>query len=172
MVGSRQVVQSRSKADVVDRFFSWGETTFCPHDAVKDSIPLQEDNLDYVFNHMESFICREDVTESPSNPPATLERENSLVEACKNVQAKLIKRNEMKAIPSCHKSKSAVGERRDILDYCFDHLESFACGEKATGSFGLIDVTQRGAKKPSTTPPKEEIEDEVHLYYRPTQQET
>lgn len=179
MVGSRHV-QSRSKTDVIDRFFSWGETTFCPHDAVKDSIPLQEDSLDYVFDGVESFVCRNGAAndEMPIGQPLTLQRDNSLIEACNSIQAKFVKTKTKTAKETTttaaaeRRDIKPIGERGDILDFCFEHVESYACGERATGELNLTDMTHRGTrttrKSPSPTP-KEEAEDEVHLYYRPNQ---
>jgi hypothetical protein len=179
MVESRRVVQSRAKSDVIDRIFSWGEATFCPYDAMKDSIPLQEDNLDYVFDHVESFVCREDVTESeiPTGRPMTLQRDNSLVEACNSLQAKFIEKKTLQDTTTLQHDIQPIGERGDILDYCFEHVETYACGEKATGSLDFMEKTHRGTRTIKTSPSpspslKEELEDEVHLYYRPNHVES
>jgi hypothetical protein len=173
MVGFRPV-QSRSKADVLDRFFSWGESTFCPHDAVKDSIPLQEDNLDFVFEHVESLVCREDVTEEKMarGQTVSLQRDNSLIEACNSIQAKIVKRTSASGAKTSQRDGKPIGEKSDILDYCFDQVESYACGEHATGTLVLTEMTPPGGREPinkgASPSPKEEIESEVHLYYRPS----
>merc|ERR1711865_842081 len=55
----RRYVQSRSKEDVIERFFTWGETACCPAMAVDDLLEEQKDPdvLDYVFDNVESFTC-------------------------------------------------------------------------------------------------------------------
>jgi hypothetical protein len=171
MVGSH-LVPSRSKSDMIDRFFSWGEKTFCPHDTVKNTIPLQEDNLDFVFEQVESLVCREDVMEDKQTrgQPVTFKRDNSLVEACNSIQAKLVKR---KSSPEMETSKrrngKMMGEGRDVLDYCFDHVESYACGENATGTLVLTEEkSRRGTETVVSPSPMEDIESEIHLYYRPS----
>jgi hypothetical protein len=171
MIGSRPVhVQSRSKSDVIDRFFTWGETTFCPHEAIRDIIPLEEDNLDFVFEHVELLVCRENVAEVKMSRghPVTIQRDNSLIEACNSIQAKIVKSKET----SLRRDDKPVGDKRDVLDYCFDHVESYACGDNATGNLDLTEKNShpfRETIKTSASPsPKEEMEDEVHLYYRPS----
>jgi hypothetical protein len=173
MVGSHPV-QSRPKPDVLDRFFSWGESTFCSHDAVKGTIPLREDNLDFVFEHVESLVCREDVAadKMPRGQALKLERDNSLIEACTTLQAKIVKKKSAWEVePSQRRDGKPTGEKRDVLDYCFDHVESYACGENATGSLVLKEKThrRRQTNKTVVSPSlKEEVEDEVHLYFRPS----
>lgn len=163
MTGSRRV-QSRSKEDVIERFFSWAEDAVC-RDNVKEFAP-EEDNLDYVFDNVESFVCRGDDAvskESSDVRPMTLQRDNSLTEACNSVSSKF------KARSSRAPSLKPVGEKGDILDYCFDQVESYTCGEDATGELELLPKNYRGKRVPSSASSiaDEGAEDQIQLYYRP-----
>jgi len=143
--------------DVIERFFSWGETAFCAPRSIeslaneKAEVP---DVLDYVFEHVESFTCTEG-PESESYEPQqykspheqllhqqlvrrkqgyvgsvkdssfdlSLRRENSLVESGSNGVPYIL--------PTTRNPSSIerFGQDGDILDYCFDHVESFVCTE-------------------------------------------
>lgn len=178
MLGSRRV-QSRSKIDVIDRFFSWGETTLCPHDAMKDSFPLEEDNLDYVFNSVESFACREDIVAEDdqyltTGQARTIQRDNSLIEVCSSISAKLNKNLPRNNNTSQQRQIKPIGESGDILDYCFDNLESYACGEEATTE--VVKNTKKPRRFTSRVTDVKclsssgsEADNEVLLFYRPNQ---
>jgi hypothetical protein len=156
-------VQSRSKEDVIDRFFSWAEEAVC-----RDvSISEEEDKLDHVFEHVESFVCRGDDTPPPKETVKgdhmALHRDNSLLEACNSVSSKF------KARKQHAPSLKPVGEKGDILDYCFDQVETYACGEGATGDLDLLPKSRSGIRLTSSASSIADVggEDEIHLYYRP-----
>mmetsp|Transcript_29816 Transcript_29816/g.55936 ORF Transcript_29816/g.55936 Transcript_29816/m.55936 type:complete len:183 (+) Transcript_29816:176-724(+) len=177
MTGSVRV-QSRSKTDLIDRIFEWSEGALCPHHVTPESTPPEETTLDYVFEHVESFVCREDVPQDElaeqegqrghSYQLPSLQRDNSLVEVCDGVPEKL---------NTTRINVKPMGEKGDLLDYCFEHVESYACGEAATGELDLTGNSGRegSSAKMRLKPGKmysqssAEMEDEVQLYYRPPQ---
>lgn len=164
---SRRVVQSRSKDDVIERFFSQFEVTLCPYILTENSKVLNEDApvLDYVFESVESFTCAEDAPHllleeaagmatddgDQHRQPHTLQRDNSLVEPCpQGFPVTLETRRRGGKITSTttgnnKKKIQPLGKEGDLIDYVFDRTEAYACGpEAATGQL-LVEpaTTQR-----------------------------
>lgn len=144
----------------------------CPT-AVQESIPAKEDELDYVFDHVESFVCRgDDVTQgrndTPSGQPRSLTRDNSIIDnnsileaACQSVSSKYKKKTQRA------RSVKPMGEKGDILDLCFDQVESYACGE-ATGELDNLPSRNQGTRSSIVSSlPENEPEDEIQLYFTP-----
>jgi hypothetical protein len=166
------LAQTRSDFGAIERFFEWSESTLCPHpDVTKDSVPPEETALDYVFEHIESFACRDEIPkeeETTQNPSLTLARENSLVEYAKGRPNAL--KNERQQV-------NKFGEDGDLLDYCFEHVESYACGQAATGDLDLSgkSSTRRAStgkdrnREKTRMVPGCDSEDAIQLYFRPEQ---
>jgi len=143
-------VNGRSSNDVLERFFEWGEAAFCPGLMYKpDELPEnfgEPDVLDYVFEHVESFTCRDNGPEGSGievgdkgllvkegnkgvgnnsfDENFSLVRDNSLVErdGTNGRPTRLATtRKSPKIVP--------LGQEGDLLDYCFEHVESFVCNE-------------------------------------------
>ena len=163
MVGSQRHVQSRSKEDVIDRFFTFFEAKVC------SDIPVSEepDRLDDVFEKVESFACRGDdgvvPTDSSDIQPRMLNRDNSmmdnsLIEACNSVSSKW-KQKSFRA-----PTLKPVGEKGDIVDVVFGQVESYTCGE--TGELDFVPQQPRGSHRVSAAN-SIVADDEVQLYYRP-----
>ena len=163
MTGSRRVVQSRSKDDVLERLFGFIESKTCSD----VQVPAEEDALDDVFNHVESFVCRgEDAvpTEGSDNQPMMLQRDNSLIEACNSVSSKFKLRSPR--VPSLQ----PVGEKGDALDVLFDNAESYMCGENATGELDVGAGKPRGTGAVTSSASsivEDEADGQIQLYYRP-----
>ena len=147
----------RSQKDALDSFFEFTERLMCPIDDGDNSnnkmknrraktqqsalVPNEpdEDLLDYTFNAVESFTCVDDGGRSgrdghyhngyprhggpaPSEP-SYLTRDNSLVESLPGNAG---------GPPSS--SSRAIQKRRtnrdgDVIDYVFEHVESFVCAD-------------------------------------------
>lgn len=127
------VSQSRSKCDFMEQFFSWSDTVFCRHHTSTGTIPfskpdgkLNDDNmLEFVFENAESFTSC--VPPSDGNGKSLLlpddkndnynpnnEDHNSLFEQGQGQgQGRAVRQS------SDH----------DLLDFCFDHVESLVCTE-------------------------------------------
>mmetsp|Transcript_24539 Transcript_24539/g.27423 ORF Transcript_24539/g.27423 Transcript_24539/m.27423 type:complete len:121 (-) Transcript_24539:308-670(-) len=76
-----QIIQSRSNSDVIERFFSWSETAFCPHHT--ENIPFSnsdgrkdEDILEYVFDNVELFTCAAPPTDDGNGKPVMADKRN------------------------------------------------------------------------------------------------
>ena len=192
--GSPQV-QSRERVDFIDRFFEWSEGALCPHHVTEEYISPEENSLDYVFEHVESFACKggddddDDGVVDPYNTVAAgqypsasplVARDNSLVESYKGGQPN-------KFAPQLNNSsraavnKAPLGTKGDLLDYCFENVESFTCGDAATGNLEdeVLQQKQRRGVSFQTSPVlarsqsmtelnHHEPEDHIQLYYKPT----
>eukprot|EP00751_Fragilariopsis_kerguelensis_P009309 CAMPEP_0170790850 /NCGR_PEP_ID=MMETSP0733-20121128/20754_1 /TAXON_ID=186038 /ORGANISM="Fragilariopsis kerguelensis, Strain L26-C5" /LENGTH=374 /DNA_ID=CAMNT_0011138587 /DNA_START=46 /DNA_END=1170 /DNA_ORIENTATION=- len=138
-----RIVQSRSKTDVIERFFSWSETTFCPHHTGK--IPFSqadgrkdEDMLEYVFDNVESFTCAAPpLTDRNGKQPVLADKRNSNSNNTSNNNTNTHYLNEDEnslveegQVPLQGRPRRAVRHSGDdMLDYCFDHVESLVCTE-------------------------------------------
>lgn len=134
--------QARSQ-DALERFFSGWESAFCAPrsiEALSNEVVVEPDVLDYVFEHVESFSCADESLmndpfyhrTSPNRPQKgfmdgptdsfdlSLKRENSLVEQGPNGAPVYVATPTGRAI-------SRFGEEGDLLDYCFEHVESYVC---------------------------------------------
>jgi hypothetical protein len=173
-------VQSRDRVDFIDRFFEWSEGALCPHHVTKEYISPEENSFDYVFEHVESFACNDGgndgIVESKTNaeaypytghPSPLAARDNSLVDTYKGDQPKKFVSPRNSSVVA----KPVLGKKGDFLDYCFENVESFACGDAATGD--LDDdvlhkrnsaVVQSGRVARSS---HHEPEDAIQLYYKP-----
>jgi hypothetical protein len=161
-----RAVQARCKDDVLERFFEWSETAFCPHNITKDEIPPEEDVLDYVFEHVESFACAQDDERLSNGQPRTLQRDNSLVDGYPTMT---------------HRGRQIqpLGQERDILDSCFEQIEAYACKEgdeqlysKKSNRFTLRRELRTGgaigvSRKFEEAYAELEAQDEIQLYFRP-----
>lgn len=177
MVSSRRIVNARTKEDVVDRFFHHFESLL-PQGSVKN-IPLEEDKLDFMCNVVESYTClpHAEEEEIADERPTTLQRDNSLIEACNSVHAKFLKQkkaSKSSQSTSLQRDIKPLGQKGDLLDVVFDSAETYACGAEATGDLepgeGFTTTTHRGSTgvRPRVDFSKVEEADEVlHLYYRP-----
>jgi hypothetical protein len=153
------VVKPRSNSDFIDTFFTWTEESLCAHEVTVHSVPPEVDTLDNIFETVESFVCKQgaDHDDTAGGSPTTLDRNNSLLEECDRVQENL------KVKKAQRRSVKPIGEEGDILDVAFNHLESYACGEKATGDLDLLAKSHMRASEV----PAHEIDDEIQLFYRP-----
>jgi len=138
-----RIVQSRSKTDVIERFFSWSETTFCPHHTGK--IPFSqadgrkdEDMLEYVFDNVESFTCAApSLTDRNGKQPflADNKRNSNSSNSNSNNNTHYLNEDENSLVeegqvPVKGRPRRAVRHSGDdMLDYCFDHVESLVCTE-------------------------------------------
>jgi hypothetical protein len=129
--------------------------------------------LDYVFEHVESFVCQEDAPEPGLLlvEDNELRRDNSLVEADHrgNPTRLQTQRNIIKP----------PGQDGDMLDYVFEHVESLVCTEdlpddafenapiKTVTPPRHNDMAYRAAKKRLENIYNAEDEDEIQLYFRP-----
>jgi hypothetical protein len=145
----------RSHPDVLERFFSGWEATFCAPRSIKslaNEADEEPDVLDYVFEHVESFTCTEgSLNNDPffTAPPyaqqqqqqqqqhafydgstttkdsfdLSLRRENSLVEEGPNGTPTYLATTRQPSL------LAKLGEEGDLLDYCFEHVESYVCTE-------------------------------------------
>jgi hypothetical protein len=166
MTATRRV-QARSKVDVIERFFEWSEMAFCPHHFTKDKMPLEEDVLDYVFEHVESLACADDAERAirSNGQPLTLQRDNSLVEPG------------MTGYPTMAFSGRQIeplGQEGDFLDVCFENVQDYTCKEGVEHSkprkSGRERRTERNlavSSKFEETYAELEAEDEIQLYFRP-----
>ena len=165
--------QSHQNDTVLDRFFAGWENVFCaPRSMEKYSKEVAEepDVLDYVFEHVESFTCADE--ESYQNdpffarplpygeyphfrefPPESkdeefeLKRENSLVEQGPNGAPALL------AVTKRQPSLIAkMGEEGDLLDYCFEHVESYVCNntDASTLDESLLTTSRLSSSKGRT----------------------
>jgi hypothetical protein len=167
MLATRRV-QARSKDDVLERFFEWSETAFCPHTITNDELPPPEDVLDYLFEHVETFTCAEEADRLASGQPRTLERDNSLIEG-------------YPSMVGTHRGCQVepLGHEGDMLDVCFEQIEAYACKEgeedsyrKKSNRFSM----RRQRRSVGTSAIRRKFEeayadleaqDEIQLYYRP-----
>lgn len=169
--------RSSSSNGVLDSFFSGWENVFCAPRSIETyskEVAEEPDVLDYVFDHVESFTCVEE--SSYQNDPffhgnyrdgddrskngssfdynndLSFKRENSLVEEGPNgAPAYLATTRQPSAI-------AKIGQEGDLLDYCFEHVESFVCNtndgeEKEYGIYDDDDEQQQQrpqSKKSST----------------------
>ena len=170
--------RSSSSNGVLDSFFSGWENVFCAPRSIETyskEVAEEPDVLDYVFDHVESFTCVEE--SSYQNDPffhgnyrdgddrskngssfdynndLSFKRENSLVEEGPNgAPAYLATTRQPSAI-------AKIGQEGDLLDYCFEHVESFVCNtndgeEKEYGIYDDDDdeqQQQRPQSKKSST---------------------
>lgn len=167
MLANRRV-QGRSKDDVLERFFEWSENAFCPHTITKGELPTEEDVLDYVFEHVESFSCVDDVERLPNGQPRTVERDNSLIEG----YLALASPRGIQIQP--------FGQQGDMLDVCFEQIEAYACKEgeespcrQKSNRFNLGRQIRRSVgasgihRKFEEAYAELEAQNEMQLYFRP-----
>lgn len=148
-----------SNPDVLERFFAGWEAAFCgaPRSIQTLATEAVEEPgvLEYVFEHVESFTCTDD--RSLSNDPFShnpqhnqhnqhafyekgnnsnsnnsfdlqLRRENSLLEEGPNGAPTYLATVRTRR-DSQSSLISKLGEEGDLLDYCFEHVESYVCTE-------------------------------------------
>mmetsp|Transcript_27520 Transcript_27520/g.31556 ORF Transcript_27520/g.31556 Transcript_27520/m.31556 type:complete len:376 (+) Transcript_27520:140-1267(+) len=138
-----RIVQSRSKTDVIERFFSWSETTFCPHHTGK--IPFSqadgrkdEDMLEYVFDNVESFTCAAPpltdrngkqpfLADNKRNSNSSNSNSNNNTHYLNEDENSLVEEGQVPVKGRPRRSVRHSGD--DMLDYCFDHVESLVCTE-------------------------------------------
>jgi hypothetical protein len=70
-----------------------------------------------------------------------------------------------------------LGKKGDILDYCFEHVESFACGDGlATGDLDFSNAANLSSPSYNAGKPERAMasdsneyanDDEIQLYYHP-----
>lgn len=153
--------------DAFESMFEWAETSFCPA-AMRNYKPESKpDTLDYVFDHVESFTCRQEEKEPDVvyNRPMGLARDNSLL-LPESSSGPTRKSNEPTIKP--------FGQRGDLVDYVFEHVESYACNEATPDDSTTLKTIFQ------SVPPKNvhrssqyqaqsvnETEDEIQLYFRP-----
>ena len=141
----------------------------------KDTPEPKVDTLDYVFEHVESFTCRDEKQSEPNVllveqdtalKNHTFDRDNSLLQTDH--------RGRPAELNTQRKTKKQLGKEGDMLDYVFEHTESFICGEDgpegATQQAQYVaeqrsDVTYKAAKQRVQN--IYEPEDEIQLYYKP-----
>jgi hypothetical protein len=139
VAAKRRGVQSRSKDDVIERFFQWGETALCPPaDEDKMDTTTDPDVLDYVFESVESFTCAADAPHVAAAAAGrellllsdnacdgmSLQRDNSLIEQGPNGQP-----TQLVVTKSKTTTTTTTPGAGDLLDYCFEHVESYVCTE-------------------------------------------
>ena len=134
--------------DVLDRLFSGWENVFCAPRSMETyakEVPEEPDVLDYVFEHVESFTCADETASYQDDPFFTqprhaefenqphfrefsdakgsfdIKRENSLVEEGPNGAPELL------TTTRPQRRIASLGEEGDLLDYCFEHVESYVC---------------------------------------------
>ena len=150
-------MQSRSKEDVIERFFTWGETACCPTMAVEDLLEEQKDPdvLDYVFDNVESFTC----VSPPVTASSSSNHDKDAAAAAVAATLTAAGATAQQVLPILYETLSQVGSLRcdnslieagslpvaeqeqnttnnynhngssDMLDSCFDKVESFVCTE-------------------------------------------
>jgi len=110
---SRIDVQSRSKCDFMERFFSWSDTVFCQHPTgtipfskPDDRFPNNEFMLQFVFENAESFTF----VPSDGNDHNNDDHDSEVEQGQGHKRA--LQQND-----------------HDLVDFCFDHVESLVCTE-------------------------------------------
>ena len=151
-----RVVQSRSKDDVIERLFQWGETAFCaPRDKkfLATEVVEDPDVLDYVFDTVESFTCAEGAPNYAKDGQLLLvdsfnEDANSL-----KLDTSQVETTTTTTTLKPHNNVAAFGKEGDLLDYCFEHVESYieahACteGNEVGGEYEYSNDGRRVNKK-------------------------
>ncbi len=163
---------SKKNPDLLERFFSGWEGVFCAPRSIETlSKEVVEEPilLDYVFDHVESFTCADDMSYqddpfllTPSRRQHThpgfpedgskdsydlaLKRENSLVEQGPNgAPAYMATTRQPNRIAAC-------GTEGDLLDYCFEHVESFVCNNEPGDYHGGDRSHSKSGKSTQRTP--------------------
>ena len=138
---------TKRSPDLIERFFSGFEGVFCAPrsvEALSKEVVEEPVLLDYVFDHVESFTCATDDLSYQNDPflltptrghhhgfpedgsktdsyDFALKRENSLLEQGPNgAPSFMVTTRQPARIAAC-------GTEGDVLDYCFEHVESFVC---------------------------------------------
>lgn len=181
--------ESREKRpDVLDVVFGWAERAFCPTSLINKAIAdgEDEDTLDYVFEHVESFVCREQ--EERAEPDVlyienglarqhvifgqgdSMTRDNSLIEERPSPNDEAVRSTTKRTI-------KPLGHQGDVIDYVFEHVESFVCSEEMPTAEQyqrdryqpdvdeFDDMVYRAAKHRIET--IRDPEDEIQVYFRP-----
>ena len=148
--GGEDLLKSNQENESIHRSIlrmEWGG--WCPHHVTEEYIPPEENSLDYVFEHVESFACKggddddDDGVVDPYNTVAAgqypsasplVARDNSLVESYKggltHKFAPQLNNSSRAAV-----NKAPLGTKGDLLDYrSSKNVESFTCGDAATGN--------------------------------------
>jgi hypothetical protein len=145
--------------DVLDLVFEWTEKIMCgdvatnrrsAQAAIQDE--PDEDMLDYVFDHVESFTCRDKKDadgrllageEYPGAEPSDFTRDNSLVEEgppMETIRPVRQPRGQKQQRQQQQQQRSTQGPAdqnqqqlaivdNDLIDYLFEHVESFVCAD-------------------------------------------
>eukprot|EP00525_Craspedostauros_australis_P011539 CAMPEP_0198113444 /NCGR_PEP_ID=MMETSP1442-20131203/5115_1 /TAXON_ID= /ORGANISM="Craspedostauros australis, Strain CCMP3328" /LENGTH=229 /DNA_ID=CAMNT_0043770531 /DNA_START=643 /DNA_END=1332 /DNA_ORIENTATION=- len=126
--------------DALDSFFGMVEGLVCPSPTALQSNareePTEPDVVDYVFEHVESYICADERTvedESEQVTPYNIGRDNSLVtdESLRDTQPD--PQGELLGRPApVKKSIKPIGQRGDVIDYVFENVESLVCRDDTT----------------------------------------
>ena len=154
---------SDKSQDVLDRLFSGWENVFCAPRSMETyakEVPEEPDVLDYVFEHVESFTCADETASYQDDPFFTqptnaefrdqphfrefsdakgsfdIKRENSLVEEGPNGAPELL------TTTRPQRRIASLGEEGDLLDYCFEHVESYVCNTEP-GDYELQEELDR-----------------------------
>ena len=158
---------SQNHPDALERFFGGWEAAFCgaPRSiqTLATEVVEEPDVLDYVFEHVESFTCTDDRSlrndpfaqprlDPPHNPSPqmmyakgsnnnsfddlSLRRENSLLEEGPNGAPTYLATARRR--PPSRISK--LGDEGDLLDYCFEHVESYVCATTEGHERADVDV--------------------------------
>jgi hypothetical protein len=174
--GRKKQLASRGQGDFLDRMFDWTEGAFCPHKVTKDTPEPKENLLDYVFTHVESYTCNDNekgeepgvlfVEQGSIGKNHTFDRDNSLLEPGHFGKPAQLQ---------TQRKKKAVGRDGDMLDYVFEHVESYVCAddgpEGATQTAQFVaaeqnnDITYKAAKQRVQNLCEPELE--IQLYYKP-----
>lgn len=130
--GGHGVIGASKSPDLLDRFFSGWENAFCAPrsvEALAREVPSEKNVLDYVFDHVESYTCSgssiEEEYPEPRGRSLELVRDNSLLEQEQTGPLRFVAPLDARN----HSLLSNLGHEGDILDRCFDRVESFVCSE-------------------------------------------
>lgn len=164
--GGYGVIDSNHKPDFLERFFSGWENAFCAPrsvEALSKEAPGEPDVLDYVFDHVESYTCAGSSMEEEYPPPPGYERreQNSLdgsKYSLELVRDNSLLEHEQSGAPKYlepldarqNSLLSSLGHEGDILDLCFERVESYVCTEGRE----VYDENRGGSLKSSKGSPK------------------
>jgi len=129
-----------NKEDPVEAFFGFFEGMVCPapstfqrgaNDPQKDP-----DMVDYVFEHVESYVCADERTLPDEDNVGmennyNLDRDNSLL-SDNQLQERQHRQGGAAAVGRDGKKIKPIGEKGDVIDYVFGHVESYVCQEDNT----------------------------------------
>eukprot|EP00533_Pseudo-nitzschia_delicatissima_P004663 CAMPEP_0116111360 /NCGR_PEP_ID=MMETSP0327-20121206/18406_1 /TAXON_ID=44447 /ORGANISM="Pseudo-nitzschia delicatissima, Strain B596" /LENGTH=248 /DNA_ID=CAMNT_0003604591 /DNA_START=72 /DNA_END=818 /DNA_ORIENTATION=- len=167
--GDSNAAVTKRNPDLIERFFSGFEGVFCAPrsvEALSKEIAEEPILLDYVFDHVESFTCATDDLSYQNDPflltptrghhhggfpedgskadsyDFALKRENSLVEQGPNgAPAYMATTRQPARIAAC-------GTEGDLLDYCFEHVESFVCNNNEDEPYSSNNKSGKSSRTP------------------------